>query len=905
MRVRLVAGILAPVLCAAAALPGLLGADVDAAYAQALRLYRSGAMEAALAALEPALTTTPPREGAWILQGWILLRLGRVAEADSAFARALEIDPGAGEARTGRGHAALRSGRPDEALEWFRRVLEADPGQLEARRGEILALERLGRPDEALAALEALLEDLPGDPALEAAAARIRQGPPRAEARPRPPAAASVTVRPAVRARGRYLEIPDGPDAFRPIFVRGVNLGLALPGRFPTEFPREPALYRDWLERIAAMNANAVRTYTLLPPQFYDALAAHNREHPDRPLWLLQGAWVERPPADDFGEAGFREAFRREIERVIDAYHGNLDLPPRPGHASGRYRADVSRHVLGLILGREWEPFSVVAYDERHPGTHSHEGRFARLASGSAMEAWLAWTCDAAMAYETGRYRVQRPVAFSNWPTLDPLHHPTETSRAEENALRRAQGEEVAEKEAPQYDDDAVAVDAERIRPGPDNHAGLFASYHVYPYHPDFMLLQADYREAVDAEGPSPYFGYLRELKQHHRDQPLLVAELGVPTGRGVAHVHPLGWDHGGHGAAAQGAIDARLLRDVREAGCAGGVVFEWMDEWFKRNWMVADLEIPPERDPLWHNLLDPEEGFGILAARAAGGPRLDGSASDWSGLAGALEADWTPPSGACVPGFRRAAAAADAAYLHLLVEMTGMDCDADGAVDWDRRRIVVGIDTYAPELGERRLEPEDPLELPTGVEFRVRLQGPGASDLQAVPSYDVGRNLPDGPFRPRATAEGAFVALIREANRRRIGRDGTVYPAVLVDGSPLHFADGAATETSDVAVGLDGDAAIVELRLPWNLLNVTDPSSHRVLDQAARHGPPFETAETDGFRFHLSLRDGGGKPLDAATLGPFLWDGWEVPRYELEPKASYDILRRVFAELEPLGEDR
>ena len=43
----------------------------------------------------------------------------------------------------------------------------------------------------------------------------------------------------------------------------------------------------------------------------------------------------------------------------------------------------------------------------------------------------------AAVAHETEYYRRQHPVGFASWPTLDPLHHPTEATAAEE-ALEEA-----------------------------------------------------------------------------------------------------------------------------------------------------------------------------------------------------------------------------------------------------------------------------------------------------------------------------------------------------------------------------------------------------------------------------------------------------------------------------------
>ena len=258
--------------------------------------------------------------------------------------------------------------------------------------------------------------------------------------------------------------------------------GSRIPGK--TERAALSSCWRLW-----ASNGRSLTSTTLLPPAFYDAFQRHNEEHPDRPLWLIQGVWAVLPPQHDFHDAAYKDDLRREVQRVIDAYHGNLDLPPRPGHASGRYRADVSDRVLALILGREWEPYSVVAFQELYPEPAQFHGRYARLESGTAMEAWVAWLCDMAMKHETEWYRQQRPIAFSNWPTLDPLYHVTEASRDEEIALRRARGEVVEEKKSNIYNDDAATLDAEKIWPAAENRAGFFASYHIYPYFPDFMNL--------------------------------------------------------------------------------------------------------------------------------------------------------------------------------------------------------------------------------------------------------------------------------------------------------------------------------------------------------------------------------------------------------------------------------
>jgi len=80
------------------------------------------------------------------------------------------------------------------------------------------------------------------------------------------------------------------------IFVKGENIGAALPGRWFTEFPGNEQVYLDWLEKIGQMRANSIRVYTLLPPEFYRASLYYNIKHPHEPLWLFQEIWPEENP---------------------------------------------------------------------------------------------------------------------------------------------------------------------------------------------------------------------------------------------------------------------------------------------------------------------------------------------------------------------------------------------------------------------------------------------------------------------------------------------------------------------------------------------------------------------------------------------------------------------------------
>ena len=192
------------------------------------------------------------------------------------------------------------------------------------------------------------------------------------------------------------------------MFIRGVNLGAAPPGHFPGEFAITKADYVRWLRFTRTLHANAIRVYALHPPELYQALKEENDAHPRDPIWLFQEVWTELPDGNDFWDASFTGGFESEIKGAIDAIHGKAILAPRPGHASGRYTADVSPYLAGWLLGREWEPYAVRVTERKHPSTTSFRGKFFAVESGTAMECWLGKELDLAASYEADRYGLAR-----------------------------------------------------------------------------------------------------------------------------------------------------------------------------------------------------------------------------------------------------------------------------------------------------------------------------------------------------------------------------------------------------------------------------------------------------------------------------------------------------------------
>ena len=833
-------------------------------------------------------------------RGWALYRQGRFAEAEAAFARALAVEPSSLDARTGRAYALLQRDGPVAAAPVFRDVLAAAPHHEDALRGLVIAAQREGAPvslrREGLDAARALAARAPHDAEVAAWRARLEAlagGWTERRLRAHP----DVVARPDVPARALrdYLEIRRADGGYEPLFVKGFNLGAALPGKFPSEFPEDDGTYAGWLRAMADLGANSVRLYTLLPPAFYRALAAHNADPGNRRVWLVQGVWTELPPRHDFSDPVYEAELQAEIARVIDAVHGDLELLPRPGHASGLYDTDASASLLALVVGREWEPFAVEDYLRLRPDERSFDGTWLRVRDGNAMECWVARQCDAAAGYEARRHGVVHPVTFANWPTLDPLHHPTESTRREEDAWRERDGRATVQalREAP-WEDDAVSVDARRIEPTAAMEAGFFASYHVYPNFPDFLNLDPRW-----AEGPTRYQSYLAALKRHHGTQPVLVAEFGISTSRGIAHLQPEGWHHGGHDERQQGLLVARMLHAIRDVGCAGGIVFEFMDEWFKGTWSAAPLEIPAERRRLWWNAESPEQAYGVMAARPASvRVRLDGEIDDWRDVP-AVVADAQPPRRGGWADLRAVRLQADEGFLHVLLETAGGPEPPHG------RGIVhrLAIDTYDPRRGETTLPRPGAARVATGVEFLVTLGGPVGSHVRVSAPYEPYARLGSAEIVSPAEPGGRFAPLLFESNRERFARAGRRFPALIVDRGVLRLGSIDADTRADVAVG----AGVIEVRLPWALLNITDPSSRRVLHHTGvLDGGELGTVPTEGVRlyaFAVDARRPGAPPLDrlpregeAAPL--WGWPTWESPRFALEPKAGVPAIRAAMQDI-------
>jgi hypothetical protein len=387
-----------------------------------------------------------------------------------------------------------------------------------------------------------------------------------------------------------HITIWNGTE-YVPFFLKGMNLGVAVPGTFPGQLAATRQQYASWFKEIKETGFNSIRLYTLHYPRFYEVLDSFNRDNPQNPLLFFQGVWLnEQLPNYEDDLFFMADTFRAEIEENVDCVHGNRLISVRQGKAFGDYSHDVSKWCLGYIIGREVHPGEVLTTNQNHPGIDNFEGNHFSINYASASEVWFTEKLNHLVDYEVQTYNIQRPVSVSSWPTLDPLNHPEEPNDYEDSAS--LDFSKIVSENAP---------------------AGMFISYHAYPYYPDFISVQSNYQDYNDNYGPNSYLGYLTELKSHYEKFPVIIAEYGVPSSWGIAHYATSGINHGGFDEQRQGEANIRMLKTMEQSGCGGGIQFAWIDEWFKRTWITDPVDYDPQSRILWHNISAAEQNYGVL----------------------------------------------------------------------------------------------------------------------------------------------------------------------------------------------------------------------------------------------------------------------------------------------------
>lgn len=723
------------------------------------------------------------------------------------------------------------------------------------------------------------------------------------------------------RATGPQLEIAKDRGPFRGFWPVGLEFSLTLPGTSPGEHLATREQIGRWLASAAEIGANTVEVDTIQTPEFYRELRAWNLHHQDQPLFLLQGVGTLEPADKDdlegTGDYLHPEVLawgRDEADKVVDVVHGKRVIaepsPQNPlgyGRAYGVFDADVSPWLLGFAVGHDLEPGTAALSLAKHPepALAVFAGSYLTTQGGNALEAMLAALADQVAGLEQQRYGEQHPLGIVNSPVLDPLSHPSEPLPPLSNA-------------------DAVVLDPDRIAATAKLKAGLFTLYHVRPWEPNFLMYEPAYAAVSDDQGANPLLGYLTDLRARHASRPLLIGALGVPASQGCGRFAPSGLHFGGLDERAQGWADLRLLRTAVLAGVSGAVLRSAVDQWFNRSAASDALALPRGRQHLWYNALNPAQHFGLIGFAPGSQAQfhaIDGAEGDWT-QQDAKVMKTTPaaePLGDGLDAMRTLTALrldSDAGYLHLLLQVKSLDPDGDGKVDWSKVDYAIALDTVDSDRGDRRLDPQGHVQVERRVEFQLRIHSDTDVQLLVDRPYDLfgigqGVREPWQLYRSIANEAGEF-HLVRWLSNPPVP---PFAPAWVQEVGRL--ATGPQSLRSDSGFWFNIASGTLEVRIPWALLGVSDPSSKQVIDDDGSLPQQAATSTTPGIAAMAVAYGGSAEneqqlvdalpqptPLAASSPGKqwllpaagapvHSWQGWEKPpAYREFRKTSFYVLR-------------
>ncbi len=679
-----------------------------------------------------------------------------------------------------------------------------------------------------------------------------------------------------VKTEGNKICMDKG-NGYEPFEIRGVNLGSGEPGEWSTDFDIDKESYLRWFKYIKEMGANTVRVYTIQQDVFYNAFYEYNKNNPD-PLYIIHGVWVNDYVQNSHRDAyskDFYDTFLNDCKTMIDVVHGNkkISLGRAASSGSGSYLKDISEWVIGYILGVEWEDVTVAYTDDTYHGKEgftSYQGEYMYTTQdASPFEVMLCRVGDKVIEYETERYKVQKLVAFSNWPTTDPFKYPEKVIK---------------------FFLKCAYVDVEHIKTGEKFLSGQFASYHVYPYYPDYLNYVDDWSQFgitdkskyINEKGElNTYRAYLSMLSSHHTI-PVIISEFGVSTGRGIAQEDSnTGRNQGHMSEKEQGQAIVDCYEDIMASGCAGSCVFSWQDEWFKRTWNTM-YAVDMTRTPYWSDYQTNEQYFGLMSfdpGEEKSVCYVDGDVSEWSDDDIVMKnSDLT------------LSAKYDERFVYFLVHKPSFNFEND--------TIYIPIDT-TPKSGSYYCR-EQNLLLERAADFLVVINGKENSRIlvqeyyesirstysQNVYGFDsyIKSNSPDvdSPlFVP--------INMVLKLDVKELYNDDSILSEVFETGK-LKYGN-ANPESSDFDSLADyicsGD--YIEIKLPWQILNFSDPSRMMIHDDYYSGNYGIKYIKID--QMHLGISSGDS--YKRVPFSQFKLSGWgNKVTYHERLKSSYYILQ-------------
>lgn len=395
------------------------------------------------------------------------------------------------------------------------------------------------------------------------------------------------------------------------------------------------------------------------------------------------------------------------------------------------------------------------------------------------------------------------------------------------------------------------SLNIEHLTASDKTDGGFFASFSLQPTDSALLSNTDAFASYTDSGGSFPYGGYLKEFLKTRQRYPILIDRFGLSTNTNAFEKET---SVNGLSETDQGNGIARMLRAIQAEGYLGGLISDYDDGWTQYSDALSPYVLPKKDGAMWQNTLDPAQTGGVTAVESAAPSEIGMSVKDTDRM-------------------QELQLSANPSYLYINVMLYG-------AIDYDSEQMMIGLDTYQRNNGEYRYDPSYLATSLSGMEYVIKFESKNTAAIYVIPSYDRDK----GGYFSQESYTGNFDYICQLTY-------GTF------DSSGTNFYQAGST---------------IHLRIPWSLLNFTDPSKKIVLSDARSAAEiaadPFglQTTTTDGILCSLLIADKQSK--DTLYIFPktkedsgykvFKWDNWTKVDYVFRQKSGCKILANLFGSI-------
>jgi hypothetical protein len=608
---------------------------------------------------------------------------------------------------------------------------------------------------------------------------------------------------------GKSVKSYDGEN-WNEFIIKGFQLTAFYPGYEQNKSSVEYERVMRWLGYIADTGANTIEIPYIQPTEFYRALYDFNLGN-ENPLYVLHGVPIDADIALKYYDAyenSLVANLHSDLAATVDVVHGDAFLTDNSRRHAGIFIYDISHYVIGYVLGENTSSEIIILTNEAYPDIKSFDGRFYSINDTGAFDCFVAECMEYITDYEADRYKTIRLCSYLSSPETDPLEHRNETNISKGASIN--------------------IPNIKLVNPALNN---IFSAYSAHPNTPDFIDYDYSDNPILNTHtDDTNFFKYIQKLSDYYQ-MPLIITDTGIPSSRGISQIDlDDGYNRGGYKENEQGEKLVAILRDIDKAGCAGVILNSFQDNWSLSSTSNTEEYTDIDGTAYWQDVQSSDESFGILEFIPLGRKNesvctVDGSLDEWSVKQPIFQNDNISLY-----------ADSDTKYLYIaLFSENGFDLENDD--------FVISLDS-APRMGGDVLslpyKNNAEINLPHKADFVFNIVDENnsfaavheRSDIfeyrYSYYSYVTGYNYEKPDLYKNKFNSIYFM------NRYNIllYESGVIAPPIYYETGKLVFgnADPNSADYNSLADFCVSDS-FLEIRIPWLLINVTDPINKKRLD--------------------------------------------------------------------------